>query len=107
LQYFSELPSNLDSYPFSGTNKEMYYKKLKAACPNHRGYDMGRNSRFDNSGMERKFYQALISDSPAGSFKLIYPPWQNKTQIHKIPWEILADYLAEDRLIDLQISCWD
>jgi hypothetical protein len=100
LQYFQNYLQT-GYYPFSGTNKEMYYKKLRQLARTIVEYDMAEIQGFDiRNG--KKILQLLYLIAQQVPFKPNVSSLAEKTQIHRNSMGNYLLYLAEARLIDLQ-----
>ncbi|WP_192347521.1 ATP-binding protein [Algoriphagus sp. Y33] len=100
LRYF---PDYLKTgyYPFSGSNEEMYFKKLRQLIRTIVEYDMAEIRGFDiRNG--KKILQLLYIIAQQVPFKPNVSALAEKTQIHRNSMGSYMLYLAEARLIDLQ-----
>ncbi|MDR7128574.1 putative AAA+ superfamily ATPase [Algoriphagus sp. 4150] len=100
LRYF---PDYLKTgyYPFSSTNEEMYFKKLRQLIRTIVEYDMAEIRGFDiRNG--KKLLQLLYIIAQQVPFKPNISALAEKTQIHRNSMGSYMLYLAEARLIDLQ-----
>ncbi|WP_057937120.1 ATP-binding protein [Algoriphagus resistens] len=100
LRYF---PDYLKTgyYPFSGSNEEMYFKKLRQLIRTIVEYDMAEIRGFDiRNG--KKILQLLYIIAQQVPFKPNVSALAEKTQIHRNSMGNYMLYLAKARLIDLQ-----
>jgi predicted AAA+ superfamily ATPase len=88
-------------YPFSGSNKEMYFKKLRQLARAIVEYDMAEIRGFDiRNG--KKILQLLYIIAQQVPFKPNISALAEKTQIHRNSMASYLLYLEDARLIDLQ-----
>lgn len=100
LQHFQEY-LQIGYYPFSGSNKEMYYKKLRQLARTIVEYDMAEIRGFDiRNG--KKILQLLYIIAQQVPFKPNISALAEKTQIHRNSMANYLLYLQDARLIDLQ-----
>ncbi|SFU08860.1 hypothetical protein SAMN04489724_3848 [Algoriphagus locisalis] len=100
LQYLKDYIRN-GYFPFSGTNEEMYYKKLRQLVRTIVEYDMAEIKGFDiRNG--KKILQLLYIIAQQVPFKPNITALSEKTQIHRNSLSNYLLYLSEARLIDLQ-----
>ncbi|WP_439488019.1 ATP-binding protein [Algoriphagus sp.] len=100
LQYFPDY-LKIGYYPFSGSNEEMYFKKLRQLIRTIVEYDMAEIRGFDiRNG--KKILQLLYIIAQQVPFKPNISALAEKTQIHRNSMGNYMLYLAEARLIDLQ-----
>jgi len=87
-------------FPFSGSNKEMYYKKLRQLARTIVEYDMAEIRGFDiRNG--KKILQLLYIIAQQVPFKPNISSLAEKTQIHRNSMANYLLYLQDARLIDL------
>lgn len=99
LQHFQEY-LQIGYFPFSGSNPEMYFKKLRQLVRTIVEYDMAEIRGFDiRNG--KKLLQLLYLIAQQVPFKPNVSALASKTQIHRNSMANYLLYLAEARLIDL------
>lgn len=87
-------------FPFSSTNEELYFQKLRQMIRTIVEYDMAEIKGFDiRNG--KKLLQLLYIVAQQVPFKPNLSSLANKTSIHRNSLSLYLQYLAEARLIDL------